>query len=96
MRMPQPVGGDRRIDARSLGRGLDDVVDAALGDGEHPRRSRGIAAELAQIRGEIGGDQDVARLVALADDGKLRLAGVARDDLRPSQAASSETRSAPK
>ena len=44
-----------------------------------------IAAQLAQGRGEIGGDQDVARLVALADDGKLRFSRLARNDLRPGE-----------
>ena len=44
-----------------------------------------IAAQLAQGRGEIGRDQNIARLVAFADDGKLRFARLARDDLRPGE-----------
>ena len=83
MRMAQPVGGDGGIDARPLGRCLDDVVDAPLGDRKHVSRIWGIAAELVQIRGKIGRDENVAGLVALADDGKLRLTGLTRDDLRP-------------
>ena len=47
---------------------------------------RRLAAHLSQGRRELGRQQHVARLVALADDGELRLARLARQHLAPGQA----------
>jgi hypothetical protein len=81
----EPMGGGRWIDAGALRRGLHDVVDAALGDREHAGLRSGAGAPRCQGRGDLRRQQDVAGLIALADNRELRLAPLGGDDLPPGE-----------
>lgn len=63
------------IQARPLRRRLHDVGDAPGRDGEHPIIERGVSPERVQAPRDLRRHQHVTRLVAFAENRKLRFAG---------------------
>ena len=83
--MAQPMRRRLRVAAGALHDRPHDVVDAPLGNREHPIRRRSVTAHGQQRLRYRGRQQHVARLVALADERQLDLASLTRQDLRPGQ-----------
>src|SRR5437868_15171037 len=91
MGMPEPVYRRCRVDTGACGSVLQDVIDGALGERlpwpthrtEHGSRCRRIAAAGEQASSDLGRDQHLPHLVALADHLKLRFPAVATNDLAP-------------
>jgi hypothetical protein len=81
--MAQPMHRHSRIHSCSFGRGFHDVVDAPIGQGEHPGRRLLTGPHGQQQLGEMGRNQNVPGLVALADDGELHFPRLPGQHLAP-------------